>query len=317
MPVAVQFMPQRQERQSAPEIDPMDRILKGLNIAANIYGLKTQYDQNKISSALAEASAKKEALAQEKETTGVLTKKEFLEAGKNYDIVKPETGNSIKMKLQKGPNEYEDIWLAPKAKVKEIDPLTAAIKQQTYQAGQVKADEQRLGKPLPAGEARSFGEANASFQALDSAQKLFENNAELSGPIQGRISGAMALGEFGELGQAAKVFDAALKKNAQTIGKYLEGGKLTDSDIERYKDMLPNLRDSAKVAAQKTDMLKNMLAEKQALEKEALGQAGFNVQGIRTSVPTQQQNQDEPVTPEKAALELIKRQGLRSAVGKR
>ena len=45
MPVSVNMPTLRQEKQERPQEDPMDKILKGLNIAASVYGLKDAYDK--------------------------------------------------------------------------------------------------------------------------------------------------------------------------------------------------------------------------------------------------------------------------------
>lgn len=141
-------------------------------------------------------------------------------------------------------------------------------------------------KALPATQAEALGDANASTLALNQAMDTFKANQDLAGPWQGRVSEVAAMGEMGDVGKRAKAFDAQLKINAQTIGKYLEGGKLTDADIDRYRKMLPSLTDSFDVAKQKTDLLNNMLSQKQAAQKEALLQAGYKVGDIRISKPT-------------------------------
>jgi len=175
------------------------------------------------------------------------------------------------------------------------------------------------GSKLPASEAVSLGSANSAYQALGDAGKVFEANQSISGPIQGRISSIMASGEFGDTGKRAKSFDAQMKANAQIIGKSLEGGKLTDQDIERYKQMLPNLNDSADAAKDKIAILQNMLSQKQRAEASALGQAGYNVGKIQTSAPTENPNLAKMggITPEDAQAELIRRKGIGAMLPKK
>lgn len=158
------------------------------------------------------------------------------------------------------------------------------------------AQKTEQGKTLPSAQAESLGDANASFNALDAANKVFQASGDIAGPIRGRISGLMSTGEIGGRGLKAKSFDAQLKINAQTIGKYLEGGKLTDADIDRYKKMLPNLNDSPEAAQEKTNLLKEMLANKQAAQVEALSQAGYNVGNIKLS-PKSAQKISQPSPP--------------------
>jgi hypothetical protein len=123
---------------------------------------------------------------------------------------------------------------------------------------------------------------------------------------------------MGDTGKQFKTYDAQLKANAQIIGKYLEGGKLTDSDIERYKDILPNHNDSPDIAEKKAVVLQNLIAQKQNAEGAALQQAGYNTGNLQLS-----RMQDNPnlkpqasggITPEEARLELIRRRGIGSSV---
>jgi len=185
-------------------------------------------------------------------------------------------------------NKISTQGVAQQNKEKEIaikEKLAAA--QEAALAAKVAKEEKTTasGKQLPAAQAISFGEANASFDALQAANNEYLKNQDLTGPIQGKISQGKALLEVGEAGKRAKSFDAQLKLNAQTIGKYLEGGKLTDADIDRYKSMLPSLYDSPEVANKKTILLQNLIAKKQKAEKEVLAQTGFNVEGIKTKNP--------------------------------
>lgn len=139
------------------------------------------------------------------------------------------------------------------------------------------------GAKLPAAQAEQLGAANASFEALNSANKQFQDNQDIVGPGQGLLSKAAGYLQVGDRGKKSAAFDAQLKINAQTVGKYLEGGKLTDADIDRYKAMLPTLTDSPQVAAAKTETLQRLIAQKQASEKKAFGQSGYNVADIETS----------------------------------
>lgn len=142
---------------------------------------------------------------------------------------------------------------------------------------------EKKGKTLPATEAQSLGDANSSFQALQDANQKFQDNASITGPFQGRVSSLAAWGQVGDRGKQAANLDAELKKNAQTIGKYLEGGKLTNEDIDRYKKLLPTITDDPSVAAEKAKILQTMIAQKQAAQKETFGQAGYDVSNIRLS----------------------------------
>lgn len=146
-------------------------------------------------------------------------------------------------------------------------------------------DLERGGKTLPASVAETFGFAKSADKALEDANTLIGNNKDIVGPGQGVLTGLLSQGEIGDSGKRGKVLNADLKAKAQIIGKYLEGGKLTDSDIARYQSMLPTLRDSPQAASEKINILKRLIANKQAAEKGSLGESGYDVSKVTTSVP--------------------------------
>jgi hypothetical protein len=52
-----------------------------------------------------------------------------------------------------------------------------------------KANRERAKKPLPAGEAVAIGGADSSVEGLNDVRNLVETNAEMFGPIAGRLQG--------------------------------------------------------------------------------------------------------------------------------
>ena len=142
----------------------------------------------------------------------------------------------------------------------------------------------KQGKQLPISTLEAFGDSQASIKALDESQKSFEANKDIAGPLISVGTKFKKWGEIGDVGQQAKSFDAELQLNAQVIGKYLEGGKMTDSDIVRYKQMLPNLSDSYEVAQKKIQLIKNKIAQKQSSQLNAMKAAGYDVGSLEAPV---------------------------------
>ena len=293
------YVPPPQQRQ---EEDPLDRIIKGLHIATSIYGIKNSFDQNNYTALKAQRD-------EESARQGILSPKEVIaHADKLNFSNEPFDGSMQAQTYQAG--KLVPIFYG--AKEKEVDPAVAEMRKlnlenlrQGMSERASKAQEKALGKSLPATTAEAFGDANASYQALDKAAAKFDENKDLVGPFQGRLSQLKGAMEFGETGVKAKVFDAQLKANAQTIGKYLEGGKLTDADIDRYKQMLPNLSDSPEAAKGKTDVLKSLLASKQGSQIESLKQAGFNVGDIRVSQPPIKKVIDRQINEKSGKVRLV------------
>lgn len=133
------------------------------------------------------------------------------------------------------------------------------------------------GKILPAGQAEAAGGADAATSALEDINGLVESNEGSFGPVAGRLQG-MA-GSLGVSNDAASI-NASLLQRAQIIGKYLEGGKLTNDDIARYQNALPKLSDNPEVARAKVQSLQRLVEQKKQAELQALQSAGYNTSSI-------------------------------------
>lgn len=261
MAVAV-AQPQRpQEFRPEPEqkVDPLDQILKGLQIASTVYGIKHNIDQNDLMKAKAATEQSNYGAEQE-------FKKQQFESDKLY-------------KDQLLQIERDKIEASKKASLNEAPGkvMSEKIKQLEYEKKLADSMAEKKGKTLPASNVESLASSNAALKALEQANLSVQKSEAPTGPIAGQFSKGLAAFEIGKTGVAAKELDAQLKLNAQSIGKYLEGGKLTDEDIKRYKQMLPNLTDSPESAAKKTELLYRLISEKQKSEIEGLGQAGYDV----------------------------------------
>jgi hypothetical protein len=66
----------------------------------------------------------------------------------------------------------------------------------------------------------------------------------------------------------AQDFQAQVMTAAQVIGKSLEGGKMTDQDIQRYAKILPQITDTPAVAKRKLRSIKGLLKNVQSNQME-------------------------------------------------
>lgn len=132
------------------------------------------------------------------------------------------------------------------------------------------------GQQLPAGEAAKLGEANAAVKNMNELHEAWKKDA--SG-----VSGWLA--SFLPMTDASR-YENNQRAAAQVIGTYLEGGKLTESDLVRYMKMLPKPGDSEETAARKHSALVNLIGNRQQGEKAALGAAGYNVANIKDAKST-------------------------------
>lgn len=269
MPVAV-ISPGRRE-----EKDPLDKLAQALNIARTGFGIYTDLK------GIEDLKARRDAEAEQK-------KKDNEYKDLQIEAAKREQANA---KDDDNPNSplMQSIRQAAKARGITLPEGTTPRQARTNFDAFLKPKDPKAGDPngpgkmVPAGDVMAIGSADASFKALDDAQASINDNKDIVGPYQGRLSGLAANFEVGETGKKAKALNAKLRANAQSIGKYLEGGKLTDSDIKRYEAMLPNLNDSPEAAAQKTEVLKGLIAERQASEIQALKSGGYNTGSLSAS----------------------------------
>lgn len=276
MPISIQ-MPQQQK-------DAVERLSGALGLVAGVK--KVFFDgptaEEAELSAIQRRKASADAQSSEDSAAGVLGEDKLLAHSSNYEILDKAEPGSQEFKRRKD-GTVVPVFLKPRATL----GLEELIKRQNYEKGGVELAKQKKeaaqGKPIPANDAIAIGGSESSLAALNDAAELFKNNSSIAGPMQGYVSALKGKIEYGDEGKQAKVFDAQLKMNAQMIGKYLEGGKLTDTDIDRYKAMLPNLNDSEDTAKAKIQVVQRLISQKQESEAAALSGAGYDVSGIGRS----------------------------------
>ena len=67
---------------------------------------------------------------------------------------------------------------------------------------------------------------------------------------------------------------------AQVVGKFLEGGKLAEGDIARYRKLLPDINDTREVAQRKLDNVKDLMFNNYNGLLDTQARAGFDVSGF-------------------------------------
>jgi hypothetical protein len=123
-------------------------------------------------------------------------------------------------------------------------------------------------------EIAKFNEGNNAPLVLKDLHGLIDSNADIFGPIAGRIAGNNPWNE------QSKTIDAQLRQAAQVVGSYLEGGKLMKDDEVKYRNMLPNLADSPEVAKNKLTLVERLIAQRQNSNLDALRGGGYDVSSI-------------------------------------
>jgi hypothetical protein len=141
---------------------------------------------------------------------------------------------------------------------------------------------QGQGKTMPVGTVREMATATYAMSQLEEVRDLVKKNGEKFGPIYGRARnmGAKVFGDTFDATKEASQINAVLGQKAQEIGRYLEGGKLAEGDINRYLKLLPDLDDDPDTIEVKIQNLQNAIAKKHQAEIEAAKGAGYNVGSI-------------------------------------
>jgi hypothetical protein len=141
-----------------------------------------------------------------------------------------------------------------------------------------KLGKEKTGRPLAAEQTDRLAGYDASFGTVSDLRQAIQSQSDSFGPVAGRLA---SLNPYNTRGQATS---ALFKKAAQTLGKALEGGKLTDADYAKYEKMLPTMADTPAVAMQKLDQLEQMVAARRNADLDNFARAGLSVDGFQ---PTQ------------------------------
>ena len=259
--------------------------------------------------------------------------------GAQYEASKPEKPNLIQMLLlkdllgkeaaaQKGIagayGKEADLLARYKQRGQQKDPdkLTA------YQKAQLELQKQRLGQQKELAKERmkpktqkqdkkkppkmvtaavvaqlgDFKAAGAQLKEVGSAWK------EKAGEWYSGITQLSPRSESTEYNDLKKVA-------AQTIGRILEGGKLTDADVQRYADMLPSPWDSEERAKQKIDNIQKLLTTQRKARIQTLGAAGYDVEELEKLY--QQLEGEKPEAPQAPAVKLKENETIRGVKGRK
>lgn len=165
---------------------------------------------------------------------------------------------------------------------REKEAIKAANEKRKLDIDQYEADTKRLGikqaskkemfgKELTSQQTDSLAGHGAALDQLKDIKQVIETNQDSFGPIAGR------LGAMNPYNKTSQNINAMVSLAAQNIGKSLEGGKMTDQDIERYKKMLPSMSDTPDVAVAKLEQVERLVNQRKNSELSTLGKAGYNV----------------------------------------
>lgn len=226
-------------------------------------GAETQSEFAKQSEAMqAEEAAKKEkALSRDIETykLGQAERKQIAEEAK---ADKQQASENRKLAI-----EQQKLGLDTKKLAQEYVLKSAELAQK------------QGGTKLTDSAAETIAGHKAAFAQVDDLETALSNNLNAFGPIAGRIQ------SLNPYSVQAKSLQALFDQAAQNIGKSLEGGKLTDADIARYKSMLPQTTDTPDIALAKITQIRRYVAQRETTYLDTLTKSGYNTGQFITRAP--------------------------------
>lgn len=132
----------------------------------------------------------------------------------------------------------------------------------------------KQGKMLPEVSVQKLSDFEAGLSELSSVKQNLEQNADVFGPVKGRM------GAMNPLDVKAQSVQADINRARQVIGKAVEGGVLRKEDEVKYEKMLPVLSDEPSVAVHKMRQFEAKLSQDHNRYLQNMERAGYNPQGM-------------------------------------
>ena len=130
------------------------------------------------------------------------------------------------------------------------------------------------GKTLPKEAVETLSSAKTAFDDLKALREAFKQDPQRSGSA---IIEGGAIDRFFSPYKTQSL-NSKIDKTTQIVGKYLEGGKMTNEDFLRYKEkVFPALENADSVAESKFNDLQETLMRKYATDLEGFKNAGYDV----------------------------------------
>lgn len=188
----------------------------------------------------------------------------------------------------KSPEElYQESYKALAAG----DKKTAAMLQGMYEDETKYQEKQaKTGKgKLTSVQQTALADLDISSELISDAGTTIDSYKGLMGPVKGRAA------QNNPYNTDAQAFEAEMLGLAQVVGKGLEGGKLGEGDISRYRKLLPQITDTSEVAKRKIEKVKGLITKQKTIRSKAYSSS---------TVP------EEDMSEEDQMLQLLASQGL-------
>ena len=278
------YAPQKEKK-----VDPLDRIMQGLNIASTVYGIKNNIDQSKLAKLKEEREAKAFAEQIKQGDFDRQTKIAEMQLKGSDPVVTSDAGPvrpgeggftmSEWARLQKDAELKKTLAEAKKAEAGPArDPLTQLLAEERLH--KMQADRERTNfEKSPTGRLEKLGaEAKTKVGTYASMLETLTEyeNAFRGGGRKSRIDSKTPLiGTF----VSDTPIDTFTRKLTDDIGRLRSGGAINMDEEKRFLEMLPRPGDRDEMQAEKLLQVRNEVGTKlQAfgLNPDELAQSGFD-----------------------------------------
>lgn len=221
----------------------------------------------------------------------------------------PETGmrfdfGSLRVQTKEDfaalPEEQKELLRAMKRGVQFTEESAAKFVLQQRERQQRLADEaakiqSQSGKPMTSTEVKSLSDLDSVSFTLDAIESKL-NSINQRGPIVGRVR------QMSPYDTDAREVENLVTSIVPGLarGVFGEVGVLTDQDIKRYRDLIPNMTTSPEVAQRNITNLRQKISNSRKEKLETMKQAGFDVSGF------EQQSQPAAAAPAAPKFEVGK-----------
>ncbi len=279
----------------------LDTIAKGLGIAKDIYGISTGMDT---------ANREEERYGREKQKAQLddadrtrlreasFYPNELAELGKTYDISNSPSDAKGRKAIFEGtnandPNSKLYFYFRPtKSETAEKDPKLALVTKtdangDDYQTWETPALGKVIQKPkakVTGATANIISEAQDSLDAIDALEKEYVDNVanQTGSGISQYIPGTKA-----------NMYMDHRNITTQKVGKFQEGGKMTDADREYYLEMHPTGWAPKDKALKQFQRLREMTVNRRDNLIKGQEQAGYRTGNIQAGANANDQQREE------------------------
>ena len=164
------------------------------------------------------------------------------------------------------------------------------------------------GKQLTGSDTTKLSDGKVAIDMMISITDIVNSGG--TDPIRGATTLVPLLGKYDVEVQNNQ---AALKRAAQMVGRFMEGGVLRREDEIKYEKMLPNITDKKEVAQGKMIGVLNMLIAKYKTDIDSFKNSGFDTTEFEKSLQQLQQVQAEvqsQMTSAKTADDILAELGI-------